>query len=192
MRECISCKKDLSKLKSAHRKCWHCRTGNRPKRIPKRKYSESMIREAVTQSVSIAGVMRLLEMPSTGYNHNHISRMIKSFEIDIAHFTGKVHNRGLVARNKKSWKDILVERTPLEPRVRRTLLLRSMLEYGFKYECAECLSPPIWYGTVLVLEIDHCNGHFWDNRPNNLRFLCPNCHSQQTTNKPFKYRNGVC
>ncbi|MFL3866496.1 HNH endonuclease [Streptomyces bacillaris] len=39
--------------------------------------------------------------------------------------------------------------------------------------------------------MDHVNGEWWDNRPENLRLLCPNlcpsCHSQtQSFSKPRK------
>ena len=47
--------------------------------------------------------------------------------------------------------------------------------------CAECGQGQQWNGRVLVLELDHANGDSSDNRLTNLRFLCPNCHSQTPT-----------
>ena len=35
-----------------------------------------------------------------------------------------------------------------------------------------------WQGQKLTLEIDHINGDPKDNRLENVRLLCPNCHSQ--------------
>lgn len=34
-----------------------------------------------------------------------------------------------------------------------------------------------WQGQKLVLQLDHINGKNNDHRIENLRFLCPNCHS---------------
>ena len=38
-----------------------------------------------------------------------------------------------------------------------------------------------WQGETLTLHVDHINGDFHDNGIENLRFLCPNCHSQTPT-----------
>ena len=43
------------------------------------------------------------------------------------------------------------------------------------------LSPLIWNGTPIGLDVDHINGNRRNNTLNNLRLLCPNCHRQQAT-----------
>ena len=57
-------------------------------------------------------------------------------------------------------------------------LRRALLELGRAYACALCHNAGTWSGRPLVLVIDHINGDFHDNRSDNLRFLCPNCHAQ--------------
>lgn len=49
-----------------------------------------------------------------------------------------------------------------------------------KYECESCKISH-WQGKEIVLELDHINGCNTDNRIENLRLLCPNCHSQTST-----------
>lgn len=55
-----------------------------------------------------------------------------------------------------------------------------MIESGIKHEC-KCGNAGEWHGQKLILEIDHIDGNWRDCRINNLRFLCPNCHSQTST-----------
>lgn len=63
----------------------------------------------------------------------------------------------------------------------RTILRKRIIEEKLiKYECAIC-GVKDWNGKTLSLELDHINGENNDNRLENLRFLCPNCHSQTTT-----------
>ena len=49
------------------------------------------------------------------------------------------------------------------------------------YFCSECGQGPEWNGKTLVLHMDHINGIPGDNRMVNLRWLCPNCHTQTDT-----------
>lgn len=55
-----------------------------------------------------------------------------------------------------------------------------------EYSCEICKNGEEWCDKILVLELDHINGVRTDNRLENLRFLCPNCHSQTKT---YKGRN---
>ena len=47
--------------------------------------------------------------------------------------------------------------------------------------CAACGQTPTWNNQFLQLQVDHINGDPFDNRLTNLRFLCPNCHTQTPT-----------
>lgn len=63
----------------------------------------------------------------------------------------------------------------------RTVLRRYVINNNLiPYRCAICGCVE-WQGRTLSLELDHINGVNNDNRLENLRFLCPNCHSQTTT-----------
>ena len=47
-------------------------------------------------------------------------------------------------------------------------------------ECSEC-GISDWNKKPITLEMDHIDGDATNSRPENLRMLCPNCHSQTLT-----------
>lgn len=61
--------------------------------------------------------------------------------------------------------------------VKRYILRNNLLPY----ECVLCGMGPEWNGKPITLQLDHINGINNDHRLENLRILCPNCHSQTDT-----------
>ncbi|MEU7646615.1 HNH endonuclease signature motif containing protein [Streptomyces huasconensis] len=146
------------------------------------RHTEQRLREAVAQSTSVKEVVRRLGISNVGGDHAHISRRITALGIDTSHF---VTPRG---RPKGSLGPVLTLKSPDAGRTPGTRLRRELLKRGVPEECAECGIGTEWNGRPLRLEVDHINGDWWDNRPGNLRLICPNCHAVTDTYRGRKRR----
>jgi hypothetical protein len=145
------------------------------------KYTEDVLREAVRNARSMADVLRHLGLALNGGAHAHLRRRIDAFGIDTSHFLGRAHYRGSVSRRRRTAEEILVVRARDVRRAHPDMLRRALTETGAAYRCADCGIGDEWQGRPLILHVDHVNGDFADCRRENLRFLCPNCHSQTDT-----------
>jgi len=136
---------------------------------------------AVQASTSVAGVLAALGRMNSGTARALVKRSVEAHGLSTAHFTGQGHYRGTRSLNRKSASEILVRLAPDCLRTKTVLLRRALDDRGVPHVCDECGTGDTWQDRRLVLEIDHVNGDCLDNRQENLRYLCPSCHSQTST-----------
>jgi len=74
--------------------------------------------------------------------------------------------------------EIFIENSNVKREQIKNILIKENL---MEYTCSDCGNSGIWNNKVINLQLDHINGIRDDNRLSNLRFLCPNCHSQTET-----------
>lgn len=141
-----------------------------------------MLIEAVSKSFSVMEVLEKLNLRRAGGTHYHYSNRIKKLGIKTEHFLGKRNKLGKHSTLKHSPESILKLRSD-GGRTKTYKLKRALLESGVLYKCSRCNQPPLWMGFELTLDIDHINEDWLDDRKENLRFLCPNCHTQFSRGK---------
>lgn len=152
--------------------------------MPKsRSWSDDQLTVAVAESYSVRMVILKLGLVPAGGNYSHVTRRISELKLDISHFLGKQWNAGSIRKSDYSG-------TPLQQllvdgsNVQSYKLKRKLFRAGLKnQECELCGWAKVSIDGRLPLELDYINGKHSDNRIENLRILCPNCHSLQATHR---------
>lgn len=142
----------------------------------KRKWSDDQIIKAVETSRSLNQVLVKLGVKSCGGGtYYSVRNSIERLRLNTSHFTGQHWNKGGTNWSKKPLSSYLV----LGKKVDSYILKNRLITEGkWKNCCHICGQPPIWNGKKLCLQLDHMNGDHLDNRIENIRLACPNCHSQ--------------
>lgn len=164
---------DMASDISSWRGADHDRVMGRPCR-----WTAEQLAAAVAEK-SIAGVLRRLRLRAAGANYARISHIIKQAGLSTAHFTGQGHLRGRHNPHvpKTPLERILVEGSLFgSSKLRKRLLAERVLEA----RCSFCQLVE-WFGRPIPLELDHVDGDGHNNRLENLRLLCPNCHATTPT-----------
>ncbi len=157
----------------------------------KRRWTTEDLKKATQTSKSIREIIQKLGLIPAGGNYEQVKVTLKEHNIDTSHMTGSGWRRNM--------------RFPFTPRIDLALILKKESHFqsyklkkrlfrdGIKNEqCERCGWAEKSLDGRIPVELDHINGDRYDNRIENLRILCPNCHSLQPTHrgKNQKRRGG--
>lgn len=151
--------------------------------MSKHSYSEEELKEAVRTSSSYAQVLKKLGLVPRGGNYQTLKKRIRKLGLDTSHMThrGWSKDRKLGPRKKIEYY-LVAGKLVQSNKLRKRLIREGLLEP----KCNAC-GITEWRGEPAPLELDHINGDRYDNRLENLRILCPNCHAQTET---YRGRNA--
>jgi len=158
------------------------------------KWEKEDLISIINSSLTKAEVLRKLGFKGFERgNYRTLNKYIKNYNLDTSHFLGQRWNRGSKFEFKKS---IPIENMLIENSQYSTSTIRRRIrkENIIPYVCSECNLSSVWNNKPISLQLDHINGEHTDNRLENLRFLCPNCHSQTETHGRSKasMKHSLC
>jgi len=148
----------------------------RKKTSPIWQVSKAKLITYVNASKTFTEVLEKFGLQLKGNNNQTLKQRLHKDNIDYGHIT-PTHKYEGVPIAAKPLENILVENSQYN----RCHLKNRLIKEGIlQYHCASC-GCDTWLDKPLMLQLDHINGISNDNRIENLRLLCPNCHSQTNT-----------
>lgn len=141
--------------------------------MSKRYISAEQIKHAIDETLSMRAASVKL-----GIHFNTFKRFAKMYDLYVPNMGGK---GGKKKSRSIDLDEILAGNHPSYStnKLKKRLIALNIIVN----ECQICKLRS-WLENPITLELDHINGNSSDHRINNLRLLCPNCHSQTNT-----YRN---
>lgn len=149
-------------------------------------FTENELRDAVNNHTTISGTLMSLNLPRNSTHYKRFHKAIERFNISIEHFCRPApSNSSFVTRPLA---EILVKNSDYlyTQNLKRRLVNEGLLESKCSVE--ECGITHSWLGQPISLQLDHIDGDRANNEIENLRLLCPNCHSQTPTYAGKKLR----
>ena len=145
------------------------------------RHTREILESIVAEASSMREVLEAVGLRPAGGNYSHMKRVVQGYGFSTSHWLGRGSNLGRKFGPKRTPAQILTKRVPGLSRVHGSVLRPAMMAFGVEERCAICGLLPEWQGQRLVFPVDHIDGDWGNNELENLRMLCPNCHSQTST-----------
>lgn len=145
-------------------------------------WTEDELRIAAKKSTSVRQILFKLNLKLAGGNYAQIKKYLKLYRIETKHFTGRGWSKGKtgIGKPRMRLEDILQKDNYFQSFKLKKRLFIAKLKPQY---CEECGWRKRSEDGRVPLELDHINGDSTDNRLENLRVLCPNCHSLKPTHR---------
>ena len=162
----------------------HCRTESWYNRTMTKRTNASILQDyekvksACENPSSIKEALGKLNLRPYSGNYKALRKACEGYGVSLPEFD----RSGQVVRRRHPASQVFIENSTY---LNGTALKKRLVnDYDWDYRCMGSLCPspePYWAGNPIILHLDHINGIHNDNRLENLRFLCPNCHTQTET-----------
>lgn len=140
--------------------------------------SDEEFKEMIARNHSWCACAREVGLSPNGANSRiQLKKRVEELNLSTEHFDQTQDARK--SSVKYTLEEIMVENSTYQNITK--LKERIIRDDIIPYQCAICGNTGEWMGQRLGLQLDHINGKHFDHRKENLRFLCPNCHSQTDT-----------
>lgn len=148
----------------------------------RRTWTNDQLEAAVKASTNYRSVLTRLNLRPAVGNYQQLKKYIRELGLTTQHFTGQAWSRGLrlPPRPERRLEEILTSGSDYSTHWLKRRLIAAELKAP---RCEECGWARMSDDGRLPLELDHINGDSRDNRLENLRVLCPNCHSLKPTHR---------
>jgi 5-methylcytosine-specific restriction endonuclease McrA len=141
-----------------------------------KKYTDKEIRNFLSESYSLWEFCKKIGYKTkTGRTYKIIKENLSSRNINLEEYPHLYKKLGITTQ--KTSQEIFSKNSCYD---RKNLKYKLLKQNILEYKCSIC-NISEWLNKPLSLQLDHINGINNDNRIENLRLLCPNCHTQTPT-----------